>query len=238
MKQLEVKGEPSQTSHHSGAQHVTRFGRAAHRRTMLAARRTLAWLMPLLLACDGGAPGADTTETPAGDSTAVTGMDTSTTPTSTASQPAAVDSAYLALEGGGLRVFLRSTGSARPLPFGTPSADARSVLRAVLGTEPTERGENVDCGVEYARWEDGLMTWFANGAFVGWSLERGSTLTTVSGIGLGATRAELEAAYDVEVAPTSLGEEFTAGSLAGLLESAAADARVQHLWSGQTCIAR
>ncbi len=221
---------------------MTRFGRAAHRRTMLAARRTLAWLMPLLLACDGGAPGADTTETPAGESTAVTGMDTSTTPTSAASRPAAVDSAYLALEGGGLRVFLASTGSARPLPFGTPSADARSVLRAVLGTEPTGRGENVDCGVEYARWEDGLMTWFANGAFVGWSLERGSTLTTVSGIDPEAFRTavveELEAAYDVEVAPTSLGEEFTAGSLAGLLESAASDARVQHLWSGQTCIAR
>ncbi len=216
---------------------VTRYGRAAHRCTLLAARSTLACLMPLLLACDGGAPGAETTGTRAGDSTSVLDKDTSTTATSTASHPAA-DSAYLALEGGGLRVFLAATGSARPLPFGTPSADAMSVLSAVFGTEPTERGENVDCGVEYARWENGLMTWFANGAFVGWSLERGSTLTTVSGIGLGATRAELEAVYDAEIAPSSLGEEFTAGSLAGLLESPASDARVQHLWSGQTCIAR
>lgn len=103
---------------------------------------------------------------------------------------------------------------------------------------PVEQGENADCAAKYARWENGLTVWFANGRFAGWSLDRGSRLTTVNGIGLGTTRAELHAAYNLEVVRSSLGEEFTIGGMAGLLESAAPDARVQHLWAGQTCIAR
>jgi hypothetical protein len=68
--------------------------------------------------------------------------------------------------------------------------------------------------------------------------ESGDTLTTVSGIGLGSTRAELEAAYDAEVAPSSLGIEFHAGGLAGLLDSSRPDARVVSLWAGLACVAR
>ncbi len=148
------------------------------------------------------------------------------------------DSAFVALEGGGLRVFLASTGSARPLPFGTASADATRVLSAALGGAPVEQGVVVDCAAEYARWDDGLTVWFADGRFAGWSLDRGSALTTADGLGLGTTRSALEAAREITVTRSSLGAEFTVGELAGLLESDAADARIQHLWSGHTCIAR
>lgn len=158
-------------------------------------------------------------------------------PAPSSDRPAA-DSAFLALEGEGLRAFLASTGSARPLPFGTPSADALAFLSAVLRTEPVEQGVNVDCAAEYATWENGLTAWFALERFAGWSVGRGSPLTTVDGIGLGATRSELEDAYDPVITRSSLGEEFAAGGLAGLLESSAPDARIQHLWSGHTCVAR
>ncbi len=155
-----------------------------------------------------------------------------------ASAEPAADSALLSLEGEGLRAFLSSTGAARPLPFGTPAADALSFVSAVLGAAPVEQGENVDCAAAYARWANGLTVWFARGELAGWSVGQGSPLTTVDGLGLGATRAELEAAYDPVIARSSLGEEFTAGGVAGLLESAASDARVQHLWAGHACIAR
>lgn len=152
-------------------------------------------------------------------------------------QPAA-DSALLSLEGEGLRAFLASTGAARPLPFGTPSVDALRFLNAVLGAAPVEQGESVDCAAEYAGWANGLTVWFARGEFAGWSVGRGSPLTTVDGLGPGTTRADLEAAYDPVIARSSLGEEFTAGGIAGLLESGAPDARVQHLWAGHACVAR
>lgn len=54
----------------------------------------------------------------------------------------------------------------------------------------------------------------------------------------GSTRAELEAAYATRVFESTLGTEFSAGSLQGLLESPRADARVMSLWAGTTCILR
>jgi len=150
----------------------------------------------------------------------------------------AADSAFLALEGGGLRVFLASTGSSRPLPFGTPSTEVLAVLTTVLGSKPAERGENVDCAAKYAVWDNGLTVWFTNDRFSGWHVGRGSSLTTSDGLGPGTTRAQLEAARNAVFTSSSLGEEFTIGELAGLLESAAPDASVQHLWSGHVCIAR
>lgn len=37
---------------------------------------------------------------------------------------------------------------------------------------------------------------------------------------------------------STLGAEFSIGDIAGVFESAASDARVAHLWAGETCIAR
>ena len=75
---------------------------------------------------------------------------------------------------------------------------------------------------------------------VGWSLaSTGSPLSTAGGLMLGTTRSELENGASVaRIAKSSLGEEFTAGDVAGLLDSTAADARVTNLWAGATCIAR
>lgn len=145
----------------------------------------------------------------------------------------------LALDGEGLRLVDATTGSTRPVAFGSDEVTVREVLEATLGAPPVERGDAVDCALEYVRWESGLTTWFADGNFVGWAVrDEGRTLTTMAGIGLGSSRAELEGAYAAEIAPSSLGLEFHAGGLAGLLEGDEEHSQITHLWAGNSCIAR
>ena len=169
------------------------------------------------------------------------------TPASAAHVP---DSAgVLTIEGEGLRVFLVPSGSARPILFGEPrSAVLAAVTRVQQGQRP-ELAENVECPATVATWPvSGLQLLFTpdSGArFIGWSLggraptDSGApALTTASGIGLGSTRAALESVYVARVARSSLGVEFSAGGLAGLLASEAADAPIHHLWAGQVCLAR
>lgn len=148
--------------------------------------------------------------------------------------------AKLALDGEGLRIFTVATGSSRAIPFGIDKAEALGMLEAVQGAPPSDQGENIDCGATNAIWPDGLTVWFARDKFVGWSVASAvSPLSTVGGLKLGSTRAEVENGASVaRIAPSSLGEEFTAGGVAGLLDSADADARVSNLWAGAACIAR
>lgn len=160
-------------------------------------------------------------------------------PTDTSTHSPVPDSAGVpTLEGDGLRIMMIPSGSARPLPFGTPEADAIAALTRIEGGSPREEGFVPDCGVRFATWDDGLTTYFMDGRFAGWSVRDGTRFTTVSGIGIGSTLAEVEEVYFVRVQPSSLGTEFVAGDLAGLLDSDSPDAIVTHLWAGITCIAR
>lgn len=153
--------------------------------------------------------------------------------------PGADSTILLAVEGEGLRLFDASSGSSRPLPFGLSEAEVMRIVTRALEAEPYETGGNVECGVRYANWAEGITLRFTTrDGFVGWSLRDGSRFTTASGIGLGSTRAELESSYDAEVFASSIGEEFVAGGMAGILDSPSPDARVQHLWAGVSCIAR
>lgn len=151
-----------------------------------------------------------------------------------------VPAAKLALDGQGLRIFTVATGSSRAIAFGIGKAEALAMLEAVQGAPPSEQGENIDCGATNAIWPDGLTVWFARDKFVGWSLaSAASPLSTAGGLNVGTTRAEVENGASVaRIASSSLGEEFTAGDVAGLLDSADANARVTHLWAGAVCIAR
>lgn len=181
------------------------------------------------------APVADSVATPA-------------TP-ATPAAPGPDSGAVLALDGEGLRVFLQPSGSARLIPFG----EARSAVLAIVsrlrnGRDP-ELAANRECRATVATWPaSGLQLWFSPGSaarFIGWSLggraPADSTiprLTTPSGIGIGSTRAALESAYVARVARSTLGVEFSAGGLAGVLASARADAPIRNLWAGQVCLAR
>ncbi|MDP1963922.1 MAG: hypothetical protein Q8K93_17160, partial [Reyranella sp.] len=95
--------------------------------------------------------------------------------------------------------------------------------------------------IAFAQWPTGLNMLFQDGAFVGWSVNRdpAGKLTTLNGIGLGASRAALKAGYsDFQPQESTLGEEFTAGGLSGLLDGKGAKARVEALWAGTSCVFR
>ncbi len=147
----------------------------------------------------------------------------------------------LAVEGEGLRWFLQPSGSARAIPFGRSQHEVMASLEPVRGL--AAKGTNQDCGVgpvQYATWRDGLSLVFQGNRFVGWSLDGRAedVIATAAGVGPGTTRAALKSAYNATVSRTSLGYEFSAGDLHGVLDGAAAGARVTDMWAGVSCVAR
>jgi hypothetical protein len=143
------------------------------------------------------------------------------------------------VEGEGLRLFVVSTGAARPLPFGSDSAVVQELITRTAHASPVETGAGGDCPGSFARWENGLTLRYRDGRFIGWSLQGGdASVTTASGAGIGTTRAELEDAIAIDVRNTSLGVEFTAGKLAGVLDRTDSTGKVTNLWAGEVCIAR
>ena len=127
----------------------------------------------------------------------------------------------LAVEADGLRLVDPASGAARALPFGMPQEQLLALLEGFRG--PADGGTNPECGagpVDYAAWADGLTLNFQESRFAGWALDQRAqgSHATMSGIGPGSTRRELEAAYEIEVEQTSLGIEFTAGGIGGILD--------------------
>lgn len=148
------------------------------------------------------------------------------------------DKPLLNLASGALRLVDPVSGRSRELAFGAGRAEVESALELALG-KAAERGLNRECGegaMDFARMPGGLLAWFQEGKFVGWFTDdAASKLTTASGIGIGSTRKDLTGAYDAEISESSLGEEFTAGELSGLLSGAGPAAKVTAIWSGQVC---
>ena len=137
------------------------------------------------------------------------------------------------LEGDGLRL-----GPAR-LAFGTPRAATVAALTKALGQPPGEQGANEECGgggLEFATWQGEITTWFEGGRFAGWDSK--GKLKTAGGIGLGSSRTDLASLPGLEVEESTLGTEFSAGGLGGVLDSKSTAAKVTHLWGGSTCVFR
>lgn len=191
----------------------------------------LSALLPLA-AC-GASPANDTAPAPVATPSAAPAEAPSPTP---AASPVAERPA-LTIEGEGLRLFDPASGRATPIAFGTPEANTVSAVSAALG-KPDTRGTNPDCPtgpVTTASWNKGLTLHFRDGAFIGWA--GAVDLTTVTGIGFGSTRKQLDDAYDATVEQTGLGTQFSAGGLSGTLESDAPDAAITEIWAGEACVA-
>lgn len=147
----------------------------------------------------------------------------------------------LTIDSEGLRLVDPRSGRTRPIPFDTPEGQVMTAL-ASRGA-PTSSGVNADCGAgptKNTQWSDGLSLLFQNDRLVGWSVNDRSDgkLTTLTGLGVGSTRADLDDAYDATVEESSLGHEFQAGDLGGLLSGDGAQATVTDLWAGVTCAFR
>lgn len=164
-------------------------------------------------------------------------------PVAPAAPPAApAAKPQVSLDGEGLRL-VSETGSTSLLAFAVPEAQAITALTAALGP-PGERVTNPDCGagpIDFLEWSNDLQALFQDGKFVGWSLGRDGAKgpTTMNGIGVGSTRTALNEAFsDTKVEETTLGQEFTAGGLSGILSSGAPDATVETVWAGMSCVFR
>lgn len=187
-------------------------------------------LLPVLAAC-GPAPGG----TGSADGEASANASVTVAGAGPAAAPEAAP-ARLVLEGAGLRI---PGASPRTIAFDTPEAATIEALAAALGRAPSDRGSNEECGgggMNYAAWPDELTLWFLDGRFAGW--DNKGKLKTAGGIGIGSSRAELASLPGIEVEQSTLGTEFRAGGLSGLLDSKAPNARVAHLWGGATCVFR
>ncbi|HEX8239430.1 MAG TPA: hypothetical protein VF574_06800 [Allosphingosinicella sp.] len=149
----------------------------------------------------------------------------------------AVAAAPVVLEGAGLRI----PGATPPRTLAFDMAEAATVeaLTKALGRPPTDRGENEDCGggaMKFADWKGEILVYFLDGRFAGWD-SRGK-LKTLDGIGIGSSRAEVALLPGFEVEESTLGTEFRAGGLSGILDSKAPGAKVTQLWGGATCVFR
>jgi hypothetical protein len=155
---------------------------------------------------------------------------------SAAAPPAAAPAARspLVLEGAGLGI--PDASPPRILSFETPKAAAIEAVTKALGRPPTELGENQECGgggLEHAAWKDEIVLYFEEGNFAGW--DSGGKLKTKEGIGIGSSRADVAKLPGFEVEESTLGTEFRAGGLGGLLQSKAPAAKVTDLWGGAIC---
>jgi hypothetical protein len=150
------------------------------------------------------------------------------------------ESAVIAVDGQGLRLFDPKTKAAAQIAFGWSKTDVLAVLLRLRG--PSDNGTIEDCGdLYYAKWPDGLNLVFENDRFAGWGLDRraAGVFASASGIGPGSTRNQLNTAHaDVQVEDSSLGVEFEAAGYAGVLDGPKKSAKITDMWAGKVCIAR
>jgi hypothetical protein len=160
--------------------------------------------------------------------------------------PAAA-SLSVALDGAGLRFIDKTSGKASLLAFGTPRKQAEEALARVAGVVD-DRSDNDECGagpMQFSRF-DAMTLNFQDDKFVGWFLgdEAGAEFySTVSGIGIGTTRAKASAsATVVDHKDSTLGEEFSLGTgdaaIGGMFAEPGKDAKIEALFAGANCFFR
>ena len=146
----------------------------------------------------------------------------------------------VALDSEGLRAVEEQSGRTSLLAFGRPVDEALQSLNRLFGANPTEDGTNEECGggpMRIVQWANGVTILASDGIFSGWQVDEAGP-TTINGIGVGSTRAQLDEALDPEVQESTLGTEFATGegdSIGGLLSADGAGGRVTTMWAGDTC---
>jgi hypothetical protein len=206
-------------------------------------RRYLVLALLLFAAACGGDDDDD--DAVSASTTTTVGADESTT--TLVSEPAEL--AGTTLHADGFVVAPPDGSSTTELRFPADKAAVVTALTDVIGApdedgpieEPCPGYETVDNSV---RWIDGGVALLVAGdEVVGWDLREGALLGLDTGIAIGSTRAELEAAYGpaIVIEDTTLdGVEiyYETVALGGLLDADSPDGVITGLWAGATCIFR
>lgn len=135
-------------------------------------------------------------------------------------------------------------GTGRKLSFGEAEPEVIAFITRLRGDQPPRRASNAECPagpLTFADWGDNFQLAFSEGKFIGWSAGEGAPrgFSTVSGIHVGSTLAQLRAAHpDVVVREDSLGPEFAVGEIYGTLSGTGDDAVVTTMWAGVNCVFR
>ncbi|MBE0422956.1 MAG: hypothetical protein IBX66_03365 [Lutibacter sp.] len=160
----------------------------------------------------------------------------------------------LVLTSDALQLVDQITGSSNELPFGTPENQLIEIINNATQSKVVSIGVNTECGagrLKMVTLSNSLTLVYQENntksaepkthwLFEGWSIdgtkEGVQKLTTMAGIGIGSTLAEIQSGYEIEVKKTSLGLEFsTASGLFGILDGTGKDAKIIHLWAGVSC---
>lgn len=199
-----------------------------------------ALLTLVLLSACGSESSGDAARGSATDSTAATPAAAPNPVDTPAPAPAAQTAApaiVLAPDG----VSVTGGNAPQQLAFGSPRAGVLAAVSGVLG-EPGEQANQDECPagpLQSARYGAGLELVFRESEFVGWNVRQGSTLRTAAGIGPGSTLGQLKAAYPAAtVEETSLGMEFAASDLYGIVTDASDAGVVEFMFAGINCIFR
>ena len=164
-----------------------------------------------------------------------------------AADPAAATTGVTAilLEGNGfMPANPGGRGTGLKLSFGAPRDTVITYMTGLHGGTAPNLDSNDECGagpLTFARWDDDFTLAFQDGKFVGWwAGERAPAgFSTVQDIHVGSTLAEVRAAWPgVEVINDTIGPEFAATDIFGILTGTTPSAKVTALWAGVSCIFR
>jgi hypothetical protein len=179
---------------------------------------------------------APTTSTPA---------PTAPAPSTTTKKPAATPAAApvtLVLEPDGLG-YVAGAASVKHLPFGTDATSVRNLVEKALGGKLTSN-DLPECGQgpRSSAGRAGFSVLLDGKTFVGWTDQgaKGRRLTTLDGLGIGSTYAQVQKALPGATASDgSLGAEFTdPGGLGGILAGMSPTSKVTLVYAGETCFFR
>ncbi len=199
--------------------------------------------LALLAGCAGEAPTANiVTIVETDDANVVVPGDNAAAGDALSNIAAAPSAPALNLAPEGLSLVDVESGSTRHVTFGTARDTAVPMVTAALG-RPKGQSVNQECGagpLEFVDFQGGLTMLFQDARFAGWDVDGrdGGSYGTANGVAIGTTLRELRAAGPVTVEQSTLGTEFDAGGIGGLLSGPGAAAKVTNLWAGTTCAFR
>jgi hypothetical protein len=140
----------------------------------------------------------------------------------------------------GLLMIDPQSGTSNLLAFGSEQFDTTRQIGKAIGNF-TGQAENPDCAAGQLASFDypgGLTLFFQDKKFVGWDFDGQGGFATPNDIGIGSTLGDLRETGEVALRDSSVGHEFAAGELHGLVDASTPKGKVTDLWAGTTCIAR